>query len=142
MVIFFLFYHLYCLGSSGCYRPAESCRLHIVLYEFRWWLWMSTRIRITLRAGMMVPGQFPISFIILFYIFLFLSVIFLPLHPASLMHKKMQNKSWHASRSCNFCGGYYGCCLMIHMSFSLCCDLKLKDYILISVYCNTESVVR
>ena len=104
---------------------------------------MSTRIRITLRAGMILPGQFSMSFIILFYIFSFLSVIFLPLGPASLMHKshkKMQNKSWHASRSCNFCGSYYGCCLTIHISFSLCCELKLKDYILISVYCDTESV--
>ena len=54
---------------------------------------MSTRIRITLRAGMIVPGQFSMSFIILFYIFSFLSVISLPLGPASLMHKKMQNKS-------------------------------------------------
>ena len=103
---------------------------------------MSTRIRIALRAGMILPGQFSMSFIILFYIFSFLSVIFLPLGPASLMHKKMQNKSWHASRSCNFCGSYYGCCLMIQISFSLCCNLKLKYYILISVYCNTESVLR
>ena len=103
---------------------------------------MSPRIRITLRAGMIVPGQFSMSFIILFYIFSFLSVIFLPLHPASLMHKKMQNKSWHWSRSCNFCGSYYGCCLTIHISLSLCCDLKLKDYILISVFCNTESVFK
>ena len=101
---------------------------------------MSTRIRITLRAGIIVPGQFSMSFIILFYIFSFLSVIFLPLGPVSLMHRKMQNKSWHASCSCNFCGSYYGRCLMIHISFSLCCDLKLKYYILISVYCNIQSL--
>ena len=38
---------------------------------------------------------------------------------------------------CNYCGSYYGCCLTMHISFTLCCALKY-DYIFILVYCNTE----
>ena len=81
------------------------------------------------------------------------SVILLPLRSIS----KNPNNSRHASRGMqrlinrsehvhlqkspvpyNFCGSYYGCCLTMHISFSLCCTLKQKDYILISVYLNTE----
>ena len=42
------------------------------------------------------------------------------------------------SCTCNFCGSYYGCCLTMHVSFSLFCALNQKDYILISVYCSKE----
>ena len=83
-------------------------------------------------------------------------VIFLPRHPVSLKHKNPQRctqiHGMHTvgcndgssdltcvlveiSNSCNFFGSYYGCHLMIH-SFSLCCALKQKDSILISLYCN------
>ena len=83
-------------------------------------------------------------------------MILLPRHPVSLKHKNPQRcKQIHGmhtigcndgsshltgvlveiSNSCNFCGSYYGCHLMMH-SFSLCCALKKKDYILISLYCN------
>ena len=81
------------------------------------------------------------------------SVILLPLRSIS----KNPNNSRHASRRMqrlinrsehvhlqkspvpyNFCGSCYGCCLTMHISFSLCCALKQKDYILISVYSNTE----
>ena len=74
-----------------------------------------------------------------------ISVILLPLCPASLTHKNPQRcKIIHRMRpigrkhrlndlniffveiSCllNFCGSYYGCCLMMHISFSPCCALK------------------
>ena len=38
------------------------------------------------------------------------------------------------SRSCNFCGSYYG----IFLNPLLCFKIEGKDFILISVYCNTE----
>ena len=44
------------------------------------------------------------------------------------------------SPSYNFYGSYYGCCLTMHISFSLHCALKQKDYILISVYCKIYRV--
>ena len=74
-----------------------------------------------------------------------ISVILLPLRPASLMHKNPQRcKIIHRMRpigrkhrlidlnmflveiSCllNFCGSYYGCCLMMHISSRLCYALK------------------
>ena len=86
----------------------------------------------------------------------------LPLRPTSLMHKnprthktnylfiaciqqnaRINRSIWtcvFVEISClfNFWGSYYGCCLAMHISLSLCCALKQKDYILISVYCNTE----
>ena len=85
-------------------------------------------------------------------------VILLPLHPGSLKHKNPQRcKLIHGmytvgckdgssdlsgvlveiSNPCNLFGSYYGCHLMMH-SFSLCCALQKKDYILISLYLNTE----
>ena len=83
-------------------------------------------------------------------------VIFLPLHPVSLKHKHPQRRKLihdmytvgckdglsdltgvlvEISNPRNFFGSYYGCHLMMH-SFSLCCGLKQKDSILISLYCN------
>ena len=72
-------------------------------------------------------------------------------------HPNQRRKiSWHASHgmqrsidrservfveiscSCNSCGSHYGCCLTEHICFSLFCALKQKDYILITVYSNTE----
>ena len=46
----------------------------------------------------------------------------------------------------DFCGGSCGCCLTVHISFSLCCAWQWKEYVLIiicylifiSVNCNTE----
>ena len=71
---------------------------------------------------------------------------FLSLHPASLMHENPPKRKiidgMHAScererlivylqkytHLCNFCGSYYGSCLTMHISFSLCCALKQQDY--------------
>ena len=39
------------LGKTGCHRPSESGGVCFVMYEFWWWLWMSARIRISLRTG-------------------------------------------------------------------------------------------
>ena len=82
---------------------------------------------------------------------LLFAVILLPLCPTSLTHRNPQRRKTiqrfndritcvfvEISHSCNFCGSYYGSCLTMHISFSLCCAFKKKDYILISVYCNTE----
>ena len=88
-------------------------------------------------------------------------VILLPLRPASQMHKNPQRRKMILgmcpvgckdrlidlnvcickkiiSCSCNFCGSHHGCCLTMHISFSLCFALKNNHCILISVYCNTE----
>ena len=85
-------------------------------------------------------------------------MILLPLRPASLTHKNLKrgeiihgmrpvgckDRSIHPfvfveiSCSCNSCGSHYGSCLTEHISFSLFCALKQKDYILISVYCSKE----
>ena len=43
---------------------------------------------------------------------------------------------WVISRGCSC-----GCCLTTLISFSLCCALQWKEYIFISVYCNTEFVI-
>ena len=74
-------------------------------------------------------------------------MIWLPLNPASLTHKNPQrNKIIYGMRpvgpkerskrvfveislSCKFCGSYYGCCLTMYISFSLCCALnRSPDY--------------
>ena len=85
-------------------------------------------------------------------------MILLPLRPASLTHKNPVRREVilgmrlvgrkdrsidpfvfvEISCSCNSCGSHYGSCLTEHMSFSLFCALKQKDYILISVYCSKE----
>ena len=93
----------------------------------------------------------PISGMSCSWFHLLFAVILLPLCPASLMHRNPQRLKTiqrlidritcvfvEISHSCNFCGSYYGSCLTMHISFSLCCAFKKKDYILISVYCNTE----
>ena len=73
-------------------------------------------------------------------------VILLHLRPASLTIKNLQRrKIIHGMRpvgrknrsigtcvfversySSNFCGSNYGCCLTMHISFSLCCALKIE----------------
>ena len=92
------------------------------------------------------------------------AVILLPLRPASLIHKNPQRckiihgmhpigckdrSIWicvfvEVSCSCKFCCCYYGCGLTMHISFSLCCAWKQKDYNLISVfnnYCSSPNVL-
>ena len=72
------------------------------------------------------------------------------LHPVSLMHKNPQRrKIIHGMcpvgcidrfvdlkmciveiyHSCDFCGSFYGCCLTMHISFTLCYTVKKKEYI-------------
>ena len=63
------------------------------------------------------------------------TVILLPLRLASLTYKihGMQRSIDRSiltcvfveiTRLCHFCGDYNGCCLTMHVSFSLCCALK------------------
>ena len=85
-------------------------------------------------------------------------MILLPLRPASLTHKNPVRREIilgmrpvgrkdrsidpfvfvEISCSGNSGGSHYRCCLTVHISFSLFCALKQKDYILISVYCSKE----
>ena len=70
-----------------------------------------------------------------------ITVILLPLRPVSLLNKNpkrpkiipgmglvgRKDRSIYLNMCIicrNICGSYYGCCLMIHFSFSLCCALK------------------
>ena len=72
------------------------------------------------------------------------AVILLPLCPASLVKRKLQRRRIihgmcpvgrkdqsvdlnifvEISHLCNLFGSYYGCCLTIHISFSICCAIK------------------
>ena len=86
-------------------------------------------------------------------------VILLPLLPASLRHENPPKRKTYMAWvplggkdrsirtcvfveifcSCNYCDSYYACLLFddAHFLPCICCALKWKDYILISVYCNT-----
>ena len=64
-------------------------------------------------------------------------MILFPLCPASLMHRTRRSID-RSEPICVISLAVIGCCWMMHISLSLCCALKDKDYILILVNGNTE----